>query len=388
MADYAHCFSAPGPDRRGTGSLKWDRYGSDRIPLWVADMDFPAAPEILDALRARADHGVLGYTVPNDEVTDEVLAYLRRVHSFDAGPETLRWTPGMVPVLNVLCRAFAAPGEAVMTCSPVYPPFLTAPPNQDRRLVAVPLADTDAGWTFDVEAMEAAVTPDTRLFILCNPHNPVGRVYRPDELATLIAFCERHDLVLVSDEIHCDLILDDTVSHTATLALDGAAARTIALYSPSKTYNIPGLACAYAVIPDPALRRRYSRAVAGVFTEINAFGYAGCVAAYRHGEAWRQELLRVLRANRDHLYARAAAEMPGIGMRPMEATYLAWMNIEALGLERPARHFLDHGVALSDGADFGDARYLRLNFGTNTELLDAGIDAMLRAYTAAAPPAN
>lgn len=368
------------PERAGTGSLKWDRYaGRDVIPLWVADMDFVSPPEVIAALRARAEHGVFGYTIPYEEVTQEVLAYLQRRHRIAARPEWLVWMPGLVPALNLICRAFGHSGDAVLTNTPVYPPFLSAPIFQDRKRITVPLQLEKGRWFFDWDALERAVTKETRLFILCHPHNPVGRVWRREELERVLDFCERHELILVSDEIHCDLVLDD-VPWTPTLALgERAAARTITLHAPSKTYNLPGLACAYAVIPDDGLRATFQRSIRGIITEINAFGYAGCAAAYRHGEPWRQAVLAYLRGNRDLLYSFVQERMPSIRVQPMEATYLAWLDVRALNLEHPHRFFEEAGVGLSNGADFGTPGFLRLNFGCPRQRLVTALERMAGA---------
>jgi len=376
------------PDRANTGSLKWNKYaGTEVIPLWVADMDFVAAPEILAALHERVDHGVIGYTHPTPDALAATIAYLERVHGVRAGAEHLFWMPGMVPALNLLCHAFAKPGEGIMTATPIYPPFTSAAPNQGRRCIAVPLAEAADGSgleTFDRDAMEDAVTPDTRVFILCNPHNPVGRVYTRDELTWLAEFCVRHDLVLISDEIHCDLVLDDDAPHISTTTLDPALAeRTVTMLSPSKTYNLPGLCCAYSVIPNDSLRRRFARATKDIFTEINCFGYAGLTAAYTHGEPWRQELMTVLRGNRDRVYDVVGALCPEVKMRPMAATYLAWMDVSALGLDHPAAHFEAHGVGLSPGSAFSGPGHVRLNFGCPRSLLDQGLERFVAAVAAA-----
>jgi cystathionine beta-lyase len=371
------------PDRAGTGSLKWDKYaGRDVLPLWVADMDFRSAPAVTEALRARVEHGVFGYTIPYDEVVRETLAYLKRAHGFEARPDWLVWLPGLVPALNVCCRAFGEPGNSVLTLTPVYPPFLSAPHFSDRQRLTVPLQVEGDQWVIDWEGLERAVTPETKLFLLCHPHNPVGRVWRRDELEQVVDFCEEHDLVLCSDEIHCDLILDE-VPHVPTLSLGSLAAeRTITLLSPSKTYNLPGLACAYAVIPDDGLRSAFKRAARGIITEVNAFGYAGCAAAYRDGEPWRRELIQYLRGNRDLLYRFAAGHLPGITLRPMEATYLAWLDVRALGLDAPAKFFEDAGVGLSNGNDFGTPGFLRLNFGCPRARLQEGLERMAKALRA------
>ena len=371
-------------DRRDTGSLKWNKYkGRDVLPMWVADMDFVSAPEIIQALQERAAHGVFGYTVPYDEVISEVIAYVERRHGWKIDPSWLVWLPGLVQGLNLVCRAYGKPGDAVMVNTPVYPPFLSAPVFSDRRRVTVPLMKRDGVWRMDFEAMDRAVTPDTRVFILCNPHNPVGAVFSREDLARLVAFCDHHNLVLCSDEIHCDLIIDD-VPHVCTATLGPvAASRTVTFLSPSKTYNLPGLACAYAIIPNPELRAAFQRAARGIITEVNAFGYAGCAAAYRHGEPWRQGLLDVLRANRDRLYAWLAKNAPEIPMTPMRATYLAWLDVRSLLLEHPQAHFEAHGLGLSPGGDFGDAAYLRLNFGCPPSVLEEGLARLGRGIEAA-----
>ncbi len=367
-------------DRRGTGSLKWDKYaGRDVLPLWVADMDFRSPPAVMEALEARVRHGVFGYTVPYAEVTAAVLDYLRGCHGLDVRPEWLVWLPGLVQGLNLCCRAIGASGEGVLTCTPVYPPFLSAPGFSDRRRLAVPLARDGDRWDFDWPALERAAAESARLFILCSPHNPVGRVWTRAELERLVDFCAARDLVLCSDEIHCDLILDDQ-PHVSTLALGAAAAaRTIALFSPSKTYNLPGLSCAYAVIPDDGLRERFRRVARGLVTEINAFGYAGCAAAYRHGEPWRQALLAYLRDNRDLVYRELAPLAPRIRLAPMAATYLAWLDVRALGVADPVRFFEEAGVGLSNGVDFGAPGFVRLNFGCPRATLAEGLRRIRRA---------
>ena len=367
-------------DRRQTGSLKWDKYKNrDVLPLWVADMDFVSPPAVIESLQKRAAHGTFGYTVPYDAVVHAVIAYLRRQHALSVEPEWLVWLPGLVQGLNLCCRAVGKPGDSVMTTTPVYSPFLSAPPNSGRRLTAVPLHIKDSEWTFDFAAMEAAVTPDTRLFILCNPHNPVGRVYRREELEALADFCLRHNLILCSDEIHCDLILEDH-PHLPALSLGESIARqSITLMAPSKTYNLPGLACSYAIIPDPQLRAAFRKVSRGIITEINAFGYAGCLAAYQHGEPWRQSLLNYLRQNRDTLYAFIRERMPAIRLLPMEATYLAWLDVRELPVENPHAFFEEAGVGLSDGSWFGMDGYLRLNFGCPRATLMEALEKMARA---------
>ena len=376
-----------GPERRNTDSQKWQKFaGRDVLPLWVADMDFKSAPAILEALRARVDHGVFGYARPVASTVQAVVDALGQRYAWTIDPSWIVWLPGLVVGLNVTAQAFAAPGEEILTLSPVYPPFMTAPKNSARASVGVPVVLQDGAWTIDWAALERAVTPRTKLFFLCNPHNPLARVWRRDELERLAAFCERHDLVLCSDEIHCDLILDPALPHVPTAVLaPEIAARTITLMAPSKTYNIPGLGTSFAIIPDPALRARFVRATAGVVAEVTSLGFAACEAAYRDCEPWRQELLACLRDNRDTLLATVARDLPGVRVEaPVEATYLAWLNVSALGLPRPAEYFEQHGVGLSDGGMFGAAKgtYVRLNFGCPRATLIEALRRMKAALAA------
>ncbi|WFB35393.1 PatB family C-S lyase [Kiritimatiellota bacterium B12222] len=373
------------PDRAHTGSLKWQKYaGQEILPMWVADMDFLSAPPIVDALRDRVDHGVFGYTVPYTEAQNAVLDYLKREHNTLASADQLCWLPGLVQGLNLVCRAVGSAGDAVMVNTPVYPPFLSAPLFADRKRIAVDLKQMEDGrYTFDREGMEAAVTPETKLFLLCNPHNPVGRVFDREELEWLLDFCERHDLWICADEIHCDLLLDDAVKHVPFLSLgERAAQRSILFLSPSKTYNVPGLACAYAVIPNPEIRAAFQKACRGIITEVNCFGYVGLIAAYSHGEAWRQELLPVLQENLGLIESTLAEKLPKVKIPKMEATYLAWLDFRAYDLENPVQFFEERGIGLSNGMDFGAPKgFLRFNFGCSTERVQQGLDLIVAALS-------
>ncbi len=369
--DFDNC-----PDRSGFGSLKWDKYkGSEILPFWVADMDFVTAPEIREALQARLDHGVFGYTIPYAAPVAAVLQYLERQHGYHAKASWLNFLPGLVPAINLCVHAFTREDESVMTATPVYPPFLTAPDYAGRELIKVPLClNADGRWTFDFDAMAAAIKPHTRLLILSSPHNPVGCVFSEAELTALGDFCNQHDLVLISDEIHCDLIFDDKAKHIITSSLsESIAKRTITLMAPSKTYNLPGLACAFSIIENSELRKQFQKTLRGIITEVNCFGYAACEAAYNRGADWRQELLQYLRGNYEFVYNFIQSELPQITFRPMQATYLAWFDVSALGLDDPAKFLEQHGVGLSDGVPFDGAQHLRLNFACPRTMLEEGL---------------
>ncbi|MFO8101911.1 MAG: PatB family C-S lyase [Dehalococcoidia bacterium] len=369
-------------DRSGTASLKWDKYrGRDIIPMWVADMDFPAPPAVLEALHSRVDHGVFGYTFAPDELAETVVSVLRHDYGWEIESDWIVWLPGLVTGLNVTCRTLGDDGDDVLTTVPIYPPFLTAPRHSRRNLLTVPLIDSGGRWEFDFDRLEGSITPRTRLFILCNPHNPAGRVFTREELNTLSEICRRHDVTICSDEIHCGLVLDRDKGHIPTAALSPEIAeRTITLMAPSKTFNIPGLGCSFAVIPDSQLRKGFRQAAAGIVPFVNTLGYTAALAAYRNGAAWLEALLDYLRTNRDMVES-SISGMRGLSMNHVEATYLAWIDTRELGLEEPAKFFEDAGVGLSDGMQFDGPGFLRLNFGCPKVTLERALGRMRNALS-------
>ena len=364
-------------ERRATASLKWDKYKNrDIIPLWVADMDFQSPPAVIKALQQRVTYGVFGYTIAPQELNDLVVVMLKNLYGWQIEPEWLVWLPGLVTGLNVVCRALGQEGDDVMTAVPVYPPFLTAPDHFRRNLVKVPLEEKNNRWQFDFDRLERSITPKTRVFILCNPHNPVGRVYTRDELETLAALCKKHDIVICSDEIHCGLILDEDKPHIPTASLNpDTAARTITLMAASKTFNLPGLGCAFAVIGEKGLRRRFKEAMAGIVPRVNALGYTASRAAFEECDDWHTALLEYLRGNRD-IVQTAVREMPYLSAAPVEATYLAWIDMRAAGLKNPAAFFERAGVGLQDGIEFDGPGFVRLNFGCPRGLLEEALQRM------------
>jgi cysteine-S-conjugate beta-lyase len=383
-------FDAP-VERRGTGSLKWDRYGErDVIPLWVADMDFPSPPAVVTALLERAGHGVFGYTHASGELEAVVQAALARDYSWEVPASWLVWLPGLVSGLNVLCRAVGTTGDEVATFVPIYPPFLSAPGFAQRSVLRVPLvthgnAGASGRWEMDLELLERALTPRTRLLLLCSPHNPAGRVWSPSELEALADLACRHDLVIGSDEVHSGLVLDEDKRHLPIAALGtDVADRTITLMAPSKTFNVAGLGCSFAVISSPHRRREVQQAMEGIVPHVNLFGYEAARAAYESGGPWLEALLAYLRGNRD-LVEREIATLAGLSVAHVEATYLAWIDARGSGLTDPVKDFERAGVGLSDGADFGAPGFVRLNFGCTRELLREGLARMRRALDHVTP---
>ncbi len=361
-------------ERRGTSSNKWNKYaGRDILPLWVADMDFASPPSVLAALRERIGHGVFGYTNPPDSLVEAVREYTLRRHGWRIEADWFVWLPGLVQGLNLACRAVGQAGDSVLTATPVYPPFLHAPGLAGRDLIRVPLVEREAGWAWDFAALEAAIAPRTRLLLLCHPHNPVGRVWREEELARLIGIARRHDLIVCSDEIHCDLVLEPECRHTPLALIDPDFARhTITLLAPSKTWNLAGLGCALALIPDPALRRRFRQEMAGLVPSVNLLGYAAAEAAYRDDGAWLRGLIEYLRGNRE-LLREGFAGGRRLRLTVPEATYLAWIDARAIDEDNPLPIFESLGLGLSDGRDFGLPGYARLNFGCPRALLEEAL---------------
>lgn len=368
-------------DRSTSDSIKWRKYaGRDILPLWVADMDFAAPPAVLAALHRRIEHGVFGYGGPWPSLTEAVQDHLAGDYAWRIEAEWIVWLPGLVTGLNVACRTVE--GE-VLSATPVYPPFLSAPRHAGQTLRRIELELRDGRWQWPGNGLENASTAGNSLFLLCHPHNPVGRCWSREELLDLAEQARRRELIVCSDEIHCGLVLDEDKKHIPFASLsDDAARRSITLMAPSKTFNIPGLGCAFAVIPDTGLRRRFLRAMEGIVPHVNVLGLTACEAAYRDCADWHRQLLDTLRANRDRLEC-AVANLPGIRMTHVEATYLAWLDVRELGRADPAAHFEAHGLGLSDGRDFGSPGWLRLNFGCPASLLDEALQRLAQACHAA-----
>ncbi|RKR04540.1 cystathionine beta-lyase [Kushneria sinocarnis] len=368
-------------DRRRFATTKWQRYDEDVLPLWVADMDFAVAPAIRSALAARLEHPVFGYTQPSDALREVLCQWSASHYDWPIEPHWQHWLPGVVPALHVAALTLTEPGDGVLTVTPIYPPFLKVGDNTGRTTQTAPMqppGETSPHWTLDFAAMEAAVTPETRLLLWCHPHNPTGRNFTVEELEQLAEFVERHDLLVCSDELHCDLILDaDTPHRPLGRVVPRLAPRLITLWAPSKTFNVAGLTSACAIISDDRLRARFRRGCLGLMPSDNVMGETAAEAAFRDGEPWRQALLAQLRDNRALLES-FVARWPGVVMAPPEATYLAWLDLRRAGLgESPQRTLLEQArVALSDGADFGWPGFARLNFGTEYSRLSRALERM------------
>ncbi len=374
-------FDSP-PDRRGTSSSKWEKYGQrDVIPLWVADMDFKTAPCVSEALSERVRHGIFGYTQPPKELPGVVASMLERDFDWQIDPDWIVWMPSLVVGLNVVSRAFANKGDEILTVTPIYPPFLSAPRYGDRVTVTAPLREQNGRWLWDFDALDKAVSAKTRTLLVCSPHNPTGRVWTTDELGEVAQFCEWHNLVLVSDEIHSGLVLDRDKKHIPIASLGEITERTVTLMSASKTFNIPGLGCAFAIVSNDQLRAKLQRTMRGIVHHVGTLGYFATMAAYRDGKTWQLALLDYLRDNRD-LVETQLSSLPGLRTWHVEATYLAWIDARELPVNDPLAFFEQAGVGLYDGALFDAPGFLRLNFACPRHLLQQALERIRKAVIA------
>ncbi len=371
-------------ERRDSDSFKWTHYAADVLPMWVADMDFAAPESVIQALHERVEHGIFGYGLAPLELSQVICERMARLYHWTVSPEQIVFLPSLVSGINVVCRAIGQPGEGVVVQTPVYPPFLSAPANHGLIVQAAELTLVENGQTIhyeiDYQTFESAITPFSRLFILCHPHNPTGCSYNREQLSRLAEICLRHNLVICSDEIHGDLLLGDT-QHTPLAALSPEiSAHCITLMAPSKTYNIPGLGCSFAIVQNPELLKRLKIASDGIVPWVNVLGFTAALAAYRDGNDWLTALLRYLTANRDFLVNYLTEHLPNIRTTIPEATYLAWLDCRHAEIEgNPHELFLNQAkVALNDGATFGKCGegFVRLNFGCPRSRLVEALERM------------
>jgi len=372
------------PERRSTGSFKWKLYGDDVLPMWLADMDFLAPPAVMEALHRRVDHGIFGYTTESKELKDVIVNRMAELYNWHITPDDLVFTPGVVAGFNLASQMFQDSSQEILIQTPVYPPFLRAAPCAGLKRVDAPLVrNQDCTYSIDLTDFQQHLSTSTAMFILCNPHNPVGRVFTQPELESMAEACLSNGTIICSDEIHCDFIYSGH-SHIPTAALSPEiAANTITLMAPSKTFNIAGLDFAFAIIQNPELRTRYKNSCRGLTGGTNMMGQVAAKAAFQDGREWLKECLAYLEENRNYLVKFINTELPVLKTACPEATFLAWIDCRDLGLkEKPSEFFLREGkVALNAGEEFGTGGegYVRLNFGCPRALLEEGLNRMANA---------
>lgn len=366
-------------DRSNATSAKWEKYhGRDILPMWVADTDFAVLPEIQQALHRRAEHPVFGYGHTPGRLTDLLVARMARLYGWEIDPEWLVFLPGIVGALFLACRATGRAGARVYRPQVIYPPFVKAPQMNDQQDEPIPMRTHEGRMTVDLDWLERQGPRPGQLLLLCNPQNPGGAIYREQELQRLADIVLENDLLLCSDEIHCDLILDRDKKHVPVASLNrDIEARTITLMAPSKTFNLAGLGCAFAIVADEKLRQQM-KVNPYIVPHVNVMGLAAAEAAYEFGDEWVEQQCEYLAANRDYLIEQINA-IPGLRLEPIEATYLAWIDVSALGLDDAPGFFENAGVGMSPGRDFGDDRFMRLNFGCPRSRLETAVERIRHA---------
>jgi cystathionine beta-lyase len=379
-------------DRRNTASIKWD-YGKrltgleQLLPLWVADMDFPACTEVIDALKRRAEHGVFGYTLEPESYYQAAIDWMRRRHGWEIRRGWMIAAPGVVPSLNLALLAYSQPGDGIIIQPPVYYPFKESILRQERRVVDNPLRLEGDRYTMDFDQLEEAIDERTRLLVLCSPHNPVSRVWSRSELEQLVQICLRRKIIILSDEIHHDLIMPG-YRHTPTASLsEEAAALTVTLTSATKTFNLAGLGCSLTIASDKQLRDQFQATQKRICTGIaNAFSTVATEAAYRHGESWLEQVLDYVKSNCEFLITYLGEHLPKTRIIPLEGTYLAWVDFRALGLsdQQLKERILEQArVWLDDGPIFGPGGegFQRINLACPRKTLEQALEAMVRVLS-------
>ena len=371
-------------DRRSTESIKWNYFDEDVLPMWVADMDFLCPPQIIEALQKRVEHGIFGYPGEPPRMREIIVDRLKRRYDWAIQPEWITYIPNVFSGFHLAAHAVTRPGDGVLLTPPIYHPMLLVPGNVDLQGQLVELdRSTQGTYSVPFDRFEATITGRSELFILCNPHNPIGKVYNREDLERFGEICLKHDLIICSDEIHADFIYEGH-KHVPIASLSREIAdRTITLMSPVKSFNVAGIPFAFAVIPNPGLRKQYQSAGKGLVIHPSAMGYVAAMAAFEHCDQWSDDLVKVLQANRDFAMQFIASEMPGVQMTPMEGTYLAWLDFRGAGIKGAPHEFLlkKARVALNDGAVFGPGGegFARFNFACPSERLQEGLTRIRNA---------
>jgi len=371
-------------NRRGSESVKWNLFENDVLPMWVADMDFSVPPVVSQALTARVAHPIFGYPRVEPELVNAIQAYLLRRYQWTVEKDWIVFLPGVVIAFNLATQALVKPGGSVFFMTPVYMPFFEVAENAGIRQTTIDLeADASGRYTVDWGRFEEAIAAKPAVFLLCNPHNPVGRVFEPTELEKMAEICLRYQVPIISDEIHSDLVFSGH-RHTpiATLSPEFAA-NSITLMAPSKTFNVPGLGCSFAIIPNPIIRQKLNAARRGLVHGANLMGMVAARAAYEGGQEWLSELLTYLEGNRDALLEYLTTRLPLAKVTVPEGTYLAWIDLRAYNLApSPCEFLISHAkVGLNNGKDFGTAGdgFVRLNFGCPRRTLMEGLERIREA---------
>lgn len=377
-------------ERRNTHSVKWDNldksFGADDVlPMWVADMDFPCPQPILDSIEKRNKHGILGYTTRPESLHESIINWMKKRHGWDIKKEWLVYSPGVVTSLNLSVMSFTRPGDSVIIQSPVYPPFFSVVKNNDRIIALNPLIEESGNYSIDFESLEKEMAAGSKMMILCSPHNPVGRVWTKSELDKLAQLCEKYGVLMVSDEIHSDLILPGNKHIPIATVSEYMKQNSITCIAPSKTFNIPGLTTSVAIIPNPKLRLKFLKTINRIGIGMsNIFGIVATEAAYTHGEPWLEELIKYLDDNVNYLLEYFNTNIPEIKVTKPQGTYLVWLDCRALNMDGKSLHrfMIEQGkIGLNNGLDFGPGGegFLRINVACPRATLVEGLKRINKA---------
>jgi len=376
-------------DRQGTSCVKYDSrkevFGTDRvIPMWVADMDFKSPPFIIEALRRRLEHEILGYSIRPDEYFTSLKDWIKRRHNWDIKEDWVSFSPGIVPALNICTLAYTKPDDSIIIQTPVYFPFFNAVTDHGRKILYNSLIEEDGFWKIDFEDLEQKAAQGASMLFLCNPHNPVGRAWNHDELSTLADICLKNDILIVSDEIHSDLILRG-YKHIPLAGLsDEIAESTITCMAPSKTFNIAGLSTSSMIISNKLLKHKFDKTIETLhITGGNIFGTHASIAAYKHGDEWLDEMLEYITINIEFVIEKLK-DTGYINPVPPEATYMIWLDCRQMGMspEELNRFFIDEAATgLSEGSMFGPGGegFMRMNIACPFETVKKAINNIRNA---------
>jgi len=369
--------------RKETHSTKWLKFSdAEVIPMWIADMDFLCPPEITKPMTQRIDEGIFGYTDTPQSLTDTFIEKTKQNTGWQIENDWVVWVPGGVVGLNIACKTVLAPGDMAMVPSPIYAPFSEAPENMERGFVKTYLNDCDGRLTFDFDAIRTLLTEDTKLLFLCNPHNPGGSVFTKEELSEISSICEERGIIVCSDEIHSDLVLEKGLQHIPFASLNNHnKENSITILGPCKTYNLAGFPIAAAVIPNPELREDFIRNTKGIVAHIDNLAFVAAEKAYSDADEWHAELIQYLQINKNLLLERIN-KIEGLSLTGPEAGFLAWIDCRNAGFETPADFFIQEAkVGVHDGAWFGDKNYVRLNFGCPRSVLEEALNRIEKAFS-------
>lgn len=375
-------------DRRGTDCLKWDSNGSTDIhPMWVADMDFAVAPQIQKAMEKRLSSPVYGYTFHGEALIDSIVSWVGRRYGWEISGDWLAFSPGVVPALSMSVLALTNPGDRVLIMTPVYRPFYNSIRENGRVIIDNPLVKDENGrYSIDFDLLESQIDSRCKVLMMCNPHNPAGRVWTSEELLRLADIAKRHDLIVVSDEIHADFIYSGHKHISIASLSEDMMQRTITAYAPSKTFNLAGLCQSYVVIPNKRLRDAFMAVYDALDLGSNIFGMTALTAAYNEAEDWLDQLLVYLEENRDYAIRYIRENIPEIKVYPPDGTYLLWLDCSALGLEKEELNsfFLDQAhVRMNAGYRFAErcGGFMRLNIGCPRAMLTEGLERIRSAVS-------